>query len=59
MLERFDEVERIDLDVDEDVQHLDARCPVHRDEAAVAVVNHEVATCRRGSGLTRLVFRTS
>ena len=58
MFERFDEVERIDLDVDEDIQHLDARCPVYRDEAAVAVVDHEVAAYRRGSGLTKLAFRT-
>ena len=47
-LQGLDEVEAVELDVDEDVEHLDPGRPVHGDEAAVAVVDHEVAA--QGAG---------
>ena len=47
-LQGLDEVEAVEFDVDEDVEHLDPGRPVHGDEAAVAVVDHEVAA--QGAG---------
>ena len=42
-LQRLDEVETVELDVDEDVEHGDVGGLVHGDEAAVAVVHHQLA----------------
>ena len=42
-LDALYEVEAVQLDVNKDVEHLDVGRLVHRDEAAVAVVDHEVA----------------
>ena len=44
MLQRFNEVKRINFDVHEDVQHLDALSPIHRYQTTVTVMNHEIAT---------------
>ncbi len=41
-LDRLHEVEGVNLDVYEDVEHLDASRPVDGDQAAVAVVNHQI-----------------
>ena len=43
VFQRFYEVKWIDFDVDEDVQHFDSGL-VDRDQAAVTVVNHEIAS---------------
>jgi hypothetical protein len=44
MLQRFNEVERINFDVNENVQHLDALSPIHRYQTTVTIVHHEIAT---------------
>ena len=43
-LERVNKVEAVQFNVHENVQNLDTARRVHGDEAAVAVMNHEITT---------------